>query len=157
MSLPAKSPFRHFSGLPFVRAALVAVIIAPVILSPPAWSVGLDIDVVYDSGKSNAPANDASGTDLTAIIEAAAAHWADLIEDDWDMKINVWYDTPAAVGGATAIAPIVTDNTDGTRTIEGNIIFNNAPVNLAGMPLQYFFRSDTQRQRRVQRATNVVR
>lgn len=100
----------------------------------------ITFDINYISGNSTAPADDANGMLLTDVVEAAASRWSDIIEDSWTMKINIWYDTPAVVG-STAFAQIVTPNADDTRTIEGNIVFNNAPSTPGPNPtlLDYYY------------------
>lgn len=102
----------------------VAVLMIWVGTSAPLSAITIDVN--YITGNSNAPAGDANGAMLTSLAQAAAAHWSDIIEDPWTMKINVWYDTNAVLGGANAFAPIVTANAEETRTIEGDIVFNNS-------------------------------
>ncbi|MEZ6193058.1 MAG: hypothetical protein R3C45_17435 [Phycisphaerales bacterium] len=56
----------------------------------------INIVLNFDSGSSAAPAFDSDGSRLTAIMEAAAAYWEDIIEDTQTINVTFLYDDLAA-------------------------------------------------------------
>ena len=52
----------------------------------------LTINVTFDAGSSDAPTADSDGSRLTAIMEAAADYWSDIIQDAGTLNITFYYD-----------------------------------------------------------------
>ena len=88
----------------------------------------ITFDLNFVTGAANP--NDPGDVGLQAIVQEAADRWADIIEDAHTMKLNVSYFVNGASGNGpcgpnvrTACAPIVSANRDGTRTVEGDLLF----------------------------------
>jgi len=108
------------------RAALLATLAIFGFATPHASAITFDLNFV--SGATNT--NDPGDVFLQSIVTAAADRWADLIEDNYTMTLNVSYYTndsmgngPCGMNTQTACAPIVSANGAGSRTSEGNILF----------------------------------
>ena len=73
-----------------LRTQLAASIVAVVISLP---CLAVDISVRFDAANSSRPSFDPNGTRLMAMMQRAASHWGDIIEDGHDLSIDVIYGT----------------------------------------------------------------
>ncbi|MCA9266043.1 MAG: hypothetical protein KDA60_19420, partial [Planctomycetales bacterium] len=71
-------------------AGIALLTLAP--LWTPSPALAITINVNFDSDRSDAPAFDPAGTQLSSIMNAAANYWEDLIEDSWTLDIDFFWD-----------------------------------------------------------------
>lgn len=82
----------------------------------------LTINVTFDAGLSAAPAADANGAQLTAIMQAAADYWEDIIEDAGTVNITFYYQN-----GITGNALMTEVAESGGRFTDALIRFESTP------------------------------
>ena len=73
-----------------LRVGIFFIIAACALHGSPA--VALTIDVHFDSGRSHAPSFDPDGGQLDLIMQAAASHWQDIVEDPGTLNIDFYWD-----------------------------------------------------------------
>jgi len=76
----------------FFQARLSCVLAVSIMLcGPRATAINIILDYEPQNNSEN-PSFDANGAKLTAIMQAAAAHWESIILDDHDLTVRYWYD-----------------------------------------------------------------
>jgi len=68
---------------------------------------GLTINLIFESGASEYPVFDSGAAHLQEIMATAAAHWRDIIEEDWDLEIRYQYHSFSDTNVLARTEPIV--------------------------------------------------
>lgn len=118
-----------------LRAGLLSAALFAGSLAP---THALNIVVNFDAGLSDAPTYDPAGTDLIAIMEAAAETWESIILDAGTVTIDFYYET--GTGGLANASLITTDA--GGRPLTGRIRFDT-DVSTGLLPNRTWFFDDT--------------
>lgn len=105
-----------------VRLRFASLILLAGLIPLPAAAITFNLIYVDPSmdPESIPPKQDASGTKLTAILEQAAAEWADIVEDNHTMTIRYYY---ADISSQTANAQVTGVGPGALRTTEGVMKF----------------------------------
>ena len=89
------------------------------ILAPTAPAKALNIILVFNSGASDAPAYDPTGSGLTSMFQFAETFYQDVFEDSHTLTINYWYDALSA--GTRGSHSFVSESGPPWRETEANI------------------------------------
>ena len=85
----------------------------------------LTVNVIYNPITSEGPSNDPFGTDLMAVVQAAANRWGELILDPWTVAIDISWQDPADMFGSNALAEGISTATSLGKPVSGYVRFNN--------------------------------